>query len=123
MEKQSPLTKPDRRKNSAVVAVEIAAAVVASVVGAVAAAAVVEIAAAVADTNILKQTAEGSIDKTLLQFAYFPDSMYSTIFSAMVLTTHSNSVSSLSNNVMRKPGSGVKKEVSGTTQIPVAPKR
>ena len=51
------------------------------------------------------------------------DSTYATIFSASVRTTCSNFSSSLSRRVIRKPGRSVKKEVSGITQIPVAPRR
>ena len=65
----------------------------------------------------------GVFRKTHLRFFYCADSTYSTIFSAMVLTIRSYSVSSLSSSVMRKPGRGVKNEVNGTTQIPVAPRR
>ena len=51
------------------------------------------------------------------------DSMYSTVFSASVFMTYSNLSASLSSRVILKPGTEVKKDVSGTTQIPVEPKR
>lgn len=54
---------------------------------------------------------------------YRADSIYCTIFSAMVVTAHSNLSTSLSSKVMRNPGTEVKKDVRGTTQMPVAPRR
>ena len=64
-----------------------------------------------------------AVSSMIWNWNYFPDSIYSTIFSAIVFTTRSNSASSLSSNVIRKPGNGVKNDVNGTTQIPVAAKR
>jgi len=54
---------------------------------------------------------------------YFVESMYSTIFSPSFLTVLSKRSSSVSSSVSRKPSSGVKKDVSGTTQMPVDPSR
>jgi len=56
-------------------------------------------------------------------FFYRADSIYAFTLSAIVCTIHANFSSFFSNRVMRKPWRGVKKEVKGTTQIPVEPRR
>ena len=53
----------------------------------------------------------------------FVESMYSTIFSPSFFTVYSKRSSSGSSSVRRNPRSGVKNDVSGTTQMPVEPSR